>query len=418
MFLLRHLLCYGGQFCIEKLQESTNKILVSCVNHWTPAKIAALDTIYAIRRKEIKLKNGASNRSLVNWIARFRAGQRPYDCDTEINLSEYNLEAVNTRNIQRSTEYPNAKLEIPHQNSRAHTPQPTVVANAGIQPSGTLIDPEAGIERRDREKTDEPETITIEGASAIISTPTATEGSASQVEMSMPSPTLPTQQQQTRVSSSQYQHRRLLINSSSSILSWEQSMYAEEPLFKSEPMECQRQTSNALSHVASRLWTSDRPGYIRGDDMVPYPSRTDVVGCPPDMPAIEVQQHTSLPHPLAPMTSGFAGSSSGLAGLDSYWHAPITVPSGMGGQQYDASHYPSWDNEPATANTSFGGDFTENSRLCFSNAGFPSLYNQTQGEAIQNQYTACLSPGFGDSSVNLTYPTKASDGISGQSHCL
>lgn len=378
-----HLLCYGGQFCIEKLQESTNKILVSGVNHWTPAKIAALDQIYAVRRKEIEFENSALNGSLVDWIARFRAGQRSYDCDAEINPFGNILETVKARNIQRSTEHPNAKLECPHQESRAHTPQPIVVANASIRPSGRLIDPEAGIKRSNREETDKPETIAIGEASASISTSIATEGCASQVEMSMPSPTLPAQQQQSRGNSFQYQHRRLPINSSSPMLSWGQSIYAEEPLFGSKPMDCQRQTSSALSsHAASRLWTPDRLGYIRGDDIVPYPSRTNVVSYSPDMPAIEVQQHTSLLGPLAPRASGFVGSSPGLGGLGSYWHAPITDPSGTGGQQYDASHYPSWDNAPATTNTSFGSDFAGNSRPCFSNAGFPILCNPTQDEAI------------------------------------
>ena len=387
---------------------------MSSVNHWTPTKIAALDSIYAVRRKEIEFENGALNGSLVDWIARFRAGQRSYGCDTEINPSAYILGTVKSRNAQRPTEYPNAKLECPPENSRAHTSQPTMVADAGIRASGTPIDPEAGIERRDWEETDELESSTIEGASASTSTLRATAGCAPQVEMSMRSPILPTQQQQTRTKSFQYQHRRLLINSSSPMLPWEQFNYAEGPHFKSKPMDCQKQTSSALSsHAASKLWTSDGPGYIRGDDMIPHPSRTDVVGCAPDLPAIEVQRHTSLLHPLAPRTPGFAESSSGLAVLDSYWHAPTTIPSGMSSQQYDASQYPSWDNEPATANTSFGGDFTENSRPCFSNTGFPNLYNQTQEEAFQNQYTACLTPGFGNPSVNLTCPTRTSGGISG-----
>ena len=341
---------------------------MSGVNHWNPTRIAALNTIYAVRRKEIEFENGTSNGSLVDRIAKSRAG---YDCDIEINLSEYILEPVKARNIQRSTES-HAKLECPHGKSGARTSQPTVVANAGIRPSGTLIDPEAGIERRNREKTEKPETITIEGAPASISTSTATEDCASPVEMLMPSPTPPPQQQQSRGNSFEYQHRRLLINSSSPMLSWGQSIHAEEPLFESKHVDCQRQTSSALSsHAASRLWTSDGLGYIREDDIVSYPGRTNVVGYSPNMPAIEIQQHTSLLGPPAPRASGFAGLSSGLGGLDSYWHAPITVPSGMGGQQYDASHYPSWSNAPANTNTSSGGDFTENFRPCFSIAGFP-----------------------------------------------
>ena len=157
----------------------------------------------------------------------------------------------------------------------------------------------------------------------------------------MPSPTLSAQQQQTWVGSFQYQHRRLLIDSSPPMLPGEQSIYAEEPHFKCEPVDCHRQTSSALSsNVASRLWTSDGLGYIRGDDMVPFPGRTDGVGYLLDMPAVEVQQHTSLLHALAPRASGFARSSSGLAGLDAYWQAPIIEPSGMAGQQYNASHYP------------------------------------------------------------------------------
>lgn len=392
---------------------------MSGINHWTPTKIAALNTIYAVRRKEIEIDNGGLNGSLVDWIARFCAGQRSDDCDIGISPSEYILEAVKARNIQRSTEYPNVKLECPNQRSRAHTPQPNVVANAGIRPSGTLIDPEAGIKRRNSEETDKPETITIEGASASMSTSIITEGCASQVEMSMPSPTLPAQRPQSRGNSFQYQHRRLLISSSSPMLSWEQSLNAEEPLFDSKPIDCHRLTSSVISsHAASRLWASEGLGYIRGDHIVPYQSRADVGDYAPDMDAIELQQHTSLLGPLVPRASAFAGSSSGPAGLDLDWHAPMTVPSGMGDQQYDASHYPSWDNAPATANTSFGSHFTENCRPCFSNAGFPGLYNQTKDETIQDQYAACLIPDFSNSSVNPTYLTRACDGMSGQSDCL
>ena len=85
----------------------------------------------------------------------------------------------------------------------------------------------------------------------------------------------------------------------------------------------------------------------------------------------------------------------------------------MGGQQYDAAHYPSRDNAPATANTSFSSNFTHTSATCFNNAGSQDFYNQIQGEAIQNQYTPCLSPGFGDFTINPTYLQKVSDAMSG-----
>ena len=408
-----HLLCYGGQFCIEKLQESTNRSLVSGLNHWTPGKLAALNTIYAVRRKEIEFENDTLNGSLVDWTVRFRAGQSAYEYDTEISPSEYILKTFKARNIQKSNEYPSPQLECPHQESRAHDSQSTVVSNAGIRPSSTLIDPEAGIKQSNSEETDKPGTITIEGASESISTPIATGGCASQVEMSMPSPTLHTQQQQTWLNFFRYHHRRLLIDSSSPMLPWEQSMYAEEPLFKSEPVDCQRQTSSALSSdVVSRLWNSDGLGYTSGDDIVPYPSGITVVGDPPAMPAIEVQQHIQLLRPPVPRASGLAESSSDLAGLDAYWHAPVTDLSAMGDQQYDASRYPFWDNVSATANTSFGSDFAASSRPCFSNAGFPVLYNQTQDEAIQDQYAACLFPGFSNPSVNPTNLTRACNGMS------
>ena len=160
-------------------------------------------------------------------------------------------------------------------------------------------------------------------------------------------------------------------------------MYAEEPVSKSETVDCQRQTSSALSSdLVSRLWTSDGLGYTSGDDIVPYPSGMTAVDDPPDMPAIEVQQHIQPLRPPVSWASGLVESSSDLAGLDSYWHAPVTDLSAMGDQQYDVSRYPFWDNVSATANTSFGSDFAASSRPCFSNAGFPVLYNQTQDKAI------------------------------------
>ncbi len=417
MYLLRHLLCYGGRFCIEKLEESTKKISVCGANHWSPAKITALNAIYRVRRKEIEFENGAYNRSLLDWLARFYADKRPQDCDTEMYPADYFPGKVKARNVLRSTDYPVVKSERAHRDSKARTSLPTAVANAGIRASGTLIDDEADVADVDRmewEGTGKPESIAIEGVPSSISMPTAPEGCAPQVEMSMPSKMFPAQQQQTRVKSLRHQHRRLLINTPSPMLSLKQSSYAEEPLSNPKPIDCQEQTSSALSfHVASKLWTSDGLEYVRGDDVVLSPSRTDLVGYPSDMPATEIQQHIPPIRPLAPRASGFAGSSSGLAGLDSYWHAPITVPSGTGDQQYNAAPHPSWDDAPATANISFSSDFTDSSGTCFSDAGFQGVYNHTQDEAIQNQYTACLTPSFGNSTINPTYLTKASDAMGG-----
>ena len=411
---MRHLLCYGGQFCIDILEESTIKIPISGAIYWTPAKIEALHDMYRVRRKEIEFENGAFDRLLLDELARFRANNRPQVCDTEIYPSEYTSETIKARNVRRSTDYSSIKSERPDTESRARTLLPTAVANASVRSLGTLIDHEADIDRRNWEETDKPEPITIEAVSSIISMPTATEGCASRVGMSMTSTMFPSQQQQIRIKSFWYQHRRLLTDTPSPMLSWKQSIYAEEHLSKSTPIDYQEQTSSALSfHVASKLWTSDGLGYIRGDDMVPSPSRTDVVGYSSDMPATEVQQHTSPLRPLAPRASGFAGSSSGLAGLDSHWHAPITVPSGTGGQQYDTAHYPSWDNAPATANTSFSSGFTNTSGTCFSNAGSQGFYDQAQDEAIQNQYTPCLTPGFGKFTIYPTYLTIVSDAMSG-----
>ncbi len=319
MYLLRHLLCYGGPFCIEKLEESTKKISVSGASHWTLAKVEALGDIYRVRRKEIEFENGAFSRSLPDWLARLHANNGPQDCDTEIYPSEYISERVKARNVLRSTNYPTIKSERPHRNSRARTSLPIAVANVSIGPSGPLIDHEADIDRTDWEEKDKPEPITVEGVSSSISMPTATEGRASQAEMSMPSTIFPAQQQQTRFKSFRYQHRLLLSDTLSPMLSWKHSIYAEGPLSTSEPIDYQEQRSSALSfHVGSELWTSDGLGYIRGEDMVLGPSRTDIVGYPSDMPSTEVQQHTSPLQPLAPKASGFAGSSSGLAGLDLY----------------------------------------------------------------------------------------------------
>ena len=177
------------------------------------------------------------------------------------------------------------------------------------------------------------------------------------------------------------------IETLSPILSWKQSIHTEEYLSNSTPTDYQEQTSSALSfHAASKFWTSDELGYIREDNIVSSTSRTDLGGYPSDMPDTKIQEHTSPLHPLAFRTSKFVGSSSGLAGLDSYWHTTITDSSGMGGQQYDVAHYPSWDHAPATANASFRSDFTDASGTCFSSQG---SYNETRDEAIQNPCTPC-----------------------------
>ena len=176
------------------------------------------------------------------------------------------------------------------------------------------------------EKTDKLDAITIVGLSSSINLPTATESRASQVEMLRCQCHLQCSQpnnDKSGVKSSRYQHRRLLTNTPSPMLSWKHSHYAEGPSSKSKLIDYQEQTSSALTfHAASKLWTSDGLGHIRGDDMVPSPSRTDVVGYPSDMPATEVQRHNSPFRPLTPRSSGFAGLSSGLAGLDSYWYTP------------------------------------------------------------------------------------------------
>ena len=411
-------MCFDGQFRLDKLEESTKKISVSGANHWTPAKVAILNEIYRVRRKEVELENGAFSRPPLDCLAEFHADKRPQDCDSEICSAAYIPGKLEARDVVRSTN-PSVRSERAHGDTKAPTSLPAAVANAGIRASGTLIDVEAGVadgDRMDWEEPDKPEPIAIEGVSSSISMPTATGGCGTQVEMPTPSKIFPDQrqQQETLVKSLRYQHRRLLINTPSPMLSLKQSIYEEKQISNSKPIDYQEQTSSALSfHVASKLWTSDGMEYIRGDDMVPSSCRTDVVGYTPDMPATEIQQHIPPLRPLAPSASGFAGSSSGLAGLDSYWHAPITVPSATGDQQYNAALHPPWDDAPATANTSFSSDFTDTSGTCFSNAGFQGFNNQAQDEAIQSQYPACLTPGFDNSTINPTYLTRASDAVGG-----
>ena len=373
--------------------------------------------VYTVRRKEIEFENGAFTRSLLEGLAKLHANNKSQVCDIETYPSEYTSEAIKARNLPRSTNCSSIKSERPNRESSARTLLPAVVTNASVRPSGTLIDHKPDIDRTDWEEIDKPEPNTDEGISSITSMPKATEGCASRVRMSMPSTIFPAQQQQTRIKSFRYQHRRLLTDTPSPILSWKQSIHAEEHLSNSTSIDHQEQTSSALSfHAASKLWTSDELGYIREDNMVSSPSRTDLGGYPSDMPDTEVQEHTSLLRPLAFRASGFVGSSSRVAGLDSYWHTPITtVPSGMGGQQYDAAHYPSWDHAPATANTSFRSDFTDTPGTRFSNTGSQDSNNETQDEAIQNQYTPCLNPGLGSFTIDPTYPKIVSDAMSGSS---
>ena len=364
-------------------------IPVSDADHWTPAKIEALKGIYRVRRKEIESENGAFTRSLLDGLAKLHANNKFQVRDTEIYPSEYTSEAIKAQYLPKATDYSSIKSECPNRESSARTLLPAAVTNASVRPPGTLIDHKADNDRTDWKETDK-QPNTNDGVSWITSMPKATEGCTSRIRMSMPSTMFPAQQQQTRIKSFRYQHRRLLTETLSPILSWKQSIHAEENLSNSTPTDYQEQTSSALSfHAASKLWTSGELGYIREDNIVSSPSRTDLGGYPSDMPDTEVQEHTSPLRPLAFRASGFVGSSSGLAGLDSYWHTPITVSSGMGGQQYDAAHYPSWDHAPATANTSFCSDFTDASGTCFSNDGSQGSYNDTQDEAIQNQCTPC-----------------------------
>ena len=194
-------------------------ISVIGADHRTQAKIEALKGIYRVKRKEIEFENGAFTRSLLDGQARLRTNTKPQVCDTEMYPSEHTSETIKTRNSPKSTNYPSIQSERPNRESSAQTLLPTATANASVRPSGTLIDSEADIDRMNWEEKDKPEPTTIDGVSSITSIPTATEGCASRVRMLKPSTVFPTQQQQTRIKSFRYQHRRLLTDTLSPILS-------------------------------------------------------------------------------------------------------------------------------------------------------------------------------------------------------
>ena len=183
------------------LEESTKKIPVSSADHWTTAKIEALEGIYRVRRKEIEFEDGAFTRALLDGPVRLHANNKPQVCNTKIYPSEYTSETTKARNAPRSTNYSGIKSERPDGDSSAHTLLPTVVADTSVGPSGTLIDHEADIDRTNYEETDKAESTTIERVPLITSMPTASEGCAFRVQMSMPSITLPAQQLQTRIKS-------------------------------------------------------------------------------------------------------------------------------------------------------------------------------------------------------------------------
>lgn len=65
MFLLKHILRYGGQFTQEKLKESTAKIDQEYSKNWTPEKVQRLALIYKIRQKEMEYEDGLVGEALL-----------------------------------------------------------------------------------------------------------------------------------------------------------------------------------------------------------------------------------------------------------------------------------------------------------------------------------------------------------------
>lgn len=114
------------------LEESTKKIPVSGADHWTTAKIEALEGIYRVRRKEIEFEDGAFTRALLDGPVRLHANNKPQVCDTEIYPSEYTSETTKARNAPRFTNYSSIKSERPDGGSSAHTLLPIVVADTSV----------------------------------------------------------------------------------------------------------------------------------------------------------------------------------------------------------------------------------------------------------------------------------------------
>ena len=69
MFLLKHLLRYGGQFPLEKLRESTAKIDQEYSKNWNPDKIARLALIYRVRQKEMQYEDGLIGAALLTCLS-------------------------------------------------------------------------------------------------------------------------------------------------------------------------------------------------------------------------------------------------------------------------------------------------------------------------------------------------------------
>ena len=184
----------------------------------------------------------------------------------------------------------------------------------------------------------------------------------------MPSTMFPAAQQQIRIKSFRYQHRRLLTETLSPILSGSDP-FTQRNIFPIRHLQTIRSRLRVLYHFMQHRNSGLPTNWAISAKTLLFRVLVGLIF-----------------RPLAFRASRFVGSSSGL---DSYWHTTITVSSGMDGQQYDAAHYPSRDHAPATANTSFRSDFTDASGTCFSKDGSQGSYNETQDEAIQNQCTPC-----------------------------
>ena len=132
-----------------------------------------------------------------------------------------------------------------------------------------------------------------------------------------------------------------------------------------------------------------------------------------DLAATEIQRHT----PVSPLRSpaafmfGFAGSSSGLAGLD--WYDAKVSHSGSRAQQFSINPYSYWNPPAATPNTSFSSDCTVNSGLLCNSSSLEYPWNQTQDEATEDQYSAFMASDFDTSTINPTYLTKRPGSLGG-----
>ncbi|KAL2038497.1 hypothetical protein N7G274_008836 [Stereocaulon virgatum] len=439
VFLLKHILRYGGQFTQEKLKESTAKIDQEYSKNWTPEKVKRLALIYKIRQKEMEYEDG-----LVDGDAKVSV-PIPYPGKGKARAALKAEKPVRVKKEHHGRQ-PTECATMP-----APTADMGIGAAAEVENKATFTVMDGGEPSMVQ---DTATSVAEDNADNSTVVPSAFEVRSSQDGLPMRSSGIPVGQQHARAQGLR-RHRDAIRRSSQmqraltqagvnqngdlpvdlhlqATTPWESTAQQEMPSFT--PANRPNQAPSIWPIFESPVFQQPHQSFIASQEYTHDPSqarRMDVahrprgIRNPSTIPATEPPSQISPPRLVVPRTPRFAASSSGLAGLDtsSMTHWPrsnwSTAQHGTGGPIYNEG--PNFNPlltsnlNLSSANCSFSSNINEDSVESYEsgaplNAYFPQ---QAQDEELRQHYMNWLGPQINDNASQTYQPGYFGDGSMG-----